>query len=109
MHPRSLEPTMRAADHPSRVRDLDHQLLDQVHHHRDYADSPQMEADGHSIRCHQGPSLLGDTNITEYRGALTLNLALPPTCGSPTHRAVSSEGFEEREERVGWGGAAGVG
>src|SRR5690606_27746895 len=26
----------------------------------------------------------------EYRGALTLNLALPPACGSPPQRAVST-------------------
>src|SRR5690606_11799357 len=37
----------------------------------------------------RAPSLLGDFDITEYRGALTLTLALPQVSASPTQRAVS--------------------
>ena len=33
--------------------------------------------------------MLGDVNITEYRGALTLTLASSALDGSPAHRAVS--------------------
>src|SRR5690606_25949072 len=38
----------------------------------------------------RAPSLLGDFDITEYRGALTLTLALPQVSASPTQRAVST-------------------
>jgi hypothetical protein len=36
------------------------------------------------------PFLLGDFDITEYRGALTLNLAITARERLPTHRAVST-------------------
>ncbi len=88
MHPMSLEPTMRAANHPTNIGHLHHQLLDHIHQHRHHTDAAQMKTDSHSIRCHQGPSFSA-TYITEYRGALTLNLALPPTCSSPPQRGVS--------------------
>src|SRR5690606_23945603 len=39
----------------------------------------------------RAPSLLGDFDITEYRGALTLTLALPKASASPTQRAVSKD------------------
>src|SRR5690606_25140843 len=38
----------------------------------------------------RAPSLLGDFDITEYRGALTLTLALPQASASPPQRAVST-------------------
>src|SRR5690606_11154526 len=90
VNPGSLEPTMPAANHSTRVGDLDHQLLDHVHQHRYHADATQMQTNRHTIRLHQGPSLLGDFDITEYRGALTLNLASSMPDGSPAHRAVST-------------------
>src|SRR5690554_2552236 len=90
MHPVGGEPTIRAAHHSTSVDHLDHQLLEKVHQHRDHADATQVQTNRHTIRLHQGPSLLGDMNITEYRGALTLNLAFSPDSGSPLHRAVST-------------------
>src|SRR5690606_29857419 len=89
MHPVGGEPTIRAAHHSTSVDHLDHQLLEKVYQHRDHADATQVQTNRHTIRLHQGPSLLGDMNITEYRGALTLNLAFSPDSGSPLHRAVS--------------------
>jgi hypothetical protein len=57
MNPGRLEPTVRAADHPPDIHDLHHETFDQVHQHSHHTDTPQMQADSHSIGLHQGPFL----------------------------------------------------
>jgi len=57
VHPGRLEPTMRTANHPAHIDDLHHQPLDQIHHHADHAESPQVKTNRHSIRTHQSPFL----------------------------------------------------
>src|SRR5690606_38693504 len=55
---------------------LHHQTLHHIHQHCNHTDATQMQTNGHTIGFHQGPSC-SMTYITEYRGALTLTLALP--------------------------------
>lgn len=46
IHLAGLEPAHLATDHPVSVGRLDHQLLDQVHHHGDDLNATQVQTEG---------------------------------------------------------------